>query len=149
MKTPREILLERHQTADPKLDLIRTDVLNREVRAAVVPETLPADAVGLPWQWLTVIRREILLPLRWHLAGLSAAWLVVALLNLDSSAVPSAGIARKNSPSPQQILAALRENRRQISELTEPPVQAGEAVPAPRTFVPKRRSERESTCAMA
>ena len=149
MKTPREILLERHQTAGPKLDLIRTDILNSELGAGVVPGTRLAKAAVSPWQWLTVIRREILQPFRWHLAGLGAAWLVVALLNLDPSAAPTVGVARKNSPSPQQILASLRENRRQITELTEPPVQAGEALPAPRTFVPKRRSERESTCGMA
>ncbi len=120
----------------------RVEILSAARRASD-PERSAGKLPAVPW-W-----REVLLPLRWHLAGLSAAWLVVALLNLNSSATPTAGVARNDSPSPQQILAALRENRRQITELTEPPIQAGEAMPAPRTFVPKRRSERETTCAMA
>ena len=149
MKTPRDLLLERHHASNANLNLIRTEVLNRELRAAVVPETRPADAAGFPWHWLKVIRREILRPFRWHLAGLSAAWLLIALLNLDPSSAATVRTARKDSPSPQQILASLRENRRQIVELTGSPSQAREAIPSPRTFVPKRRSERASTCAMA
>src|SRR6266852_4996453 len=58
--------------------------------------------------------RETLYSLRWHLAGMSAAWLVVALLNVQPSPAPTTIITRqKNSPSPRQLLMALRENRRQ------------------------------------
>ena len=147
MKTPRDLLLKRHHAAGPKLDRIRHEVLNRELRAAVVSETRRAEAAGFPWHWLTFIRREVLQPFRWHLAGMSTAWLITVFLNLDPAT--EVGIARTDGPSPRQILASLRENRRQITELTGPPVQAGEAIPAPRMPAPRRRSESVSNCAMA
>ena len=41
MKTPRDILLERHQAASPKLDAIRREIVdaefNREDRRCAVP----------------------------------------------------------------------------------------------------------------
>ena len=142
MKTPRELLLERHRSEGSRLDAIRRDVL-----VAVQPAS-----AGEPHRQAQPRRAAssllaLLLPFRWHLAGMSAAWLITAFLNMDSAT--EVGIARTDGPSPQQILASLRENRRQITELTGPPVQAGEAIPAPRIPAPRRRSESESNCAMA
>src|SRR3989442_889103 len=83
--------------------------------------------------------REFLPPFRWHLAGMSAAGLLIALLNIDHSSAPATITATQNTPSAQQLLTALRENRRQLLELIEPPVT--EPAPVPRTFVPPRRSQ--------
>ena len=92
--------------------------------------------------------REILYPLRWHLAGMSAAWLVVALLNVEPSPAPTAIMSRqKDSPSARQLLMALRENRRQLLELIGPPVT--EPAPPPRAPVPPPRSELRSATVMA
>ncbi|MGI8966819.1 MAG: hypothetical protein ACR2H1_12140, partial [Limisphaerales bacterium] len=79
--------------------------------------------------------------LRWHLAGMSAAWLLVAVLNFDHSSAPTANIARENSPSSEQRVMALRENRRQLAALLESPGNFAEPIPAPRIFIPRRRSE--------
>lgn len=117
MKTPREILLRQHQAATPKLDAIR---------AAVAAEIATP---GTPWlEWIR--------SLRWHLAALSAAWVVVMVLNIDHSPDAVAMIPRDKTPSAQQVWAALRENRRLLLEYSEIPSVESPAAPA-------RRSEME------
>jgi hypothetical protein len=79
---------------------------------------------------------------------MSAVWLVVALLNVEPSPAPANIMSsQKDSPSPRQLLMALRENRRQLLELIEPPVT--EPAPPPRAPVPPPRSELRSATAMA
>lgn len=89
--------------------------------------------------------RELLLPVRWHLAGMGALWMIVAILNVEPSSTPATTAQRR--PPPQQLLMALRENRRQISELIDPPTADSDALPEP--FVPRRRSETQLPTAMA
>jgi len=113
MKTPREILFQRHQATGPKLDAIRKAVV-----ASVYDRRTHLPAVtDRRYHW-----REFLISLRWHLAGMATAWLVIVLLNLNigqatnlASAIPRAKI-----PPPQIILAALRENRRELLEVIQP-----------------------------
>ena len=133
MKTPSELLFERHRTAEPKLDTLRQKTVSRLAKAPAVNSRPSAPRSS----W-----RDMLLSLRWHLAGLSAAWLVVLVLNIDHSQAPSPVLAKKNIPSPQQLLTALRENRRQVLEMTGPGVVAG--VPEAR-----RRSQLEARMEMA
>jgi len=170
MKTPRELLLERHRAAEPKLNTIRREVLQELERRAEAPDegqapdpfggarTFLSAATGFA-KWainprLTAVRtllrtgmptgmselrpswRKLLLSFRWHLAGLSAAWLIVLALNIDHSPAPSLALAKQNLPSPQQLLTALRENRRQVLEMTGPTITD----PVPES---RRRSELE------
>jgi hypothetical protein len=136
MKTPRDILFNRHQAVQPKLDAIRKTVI-WEGRRAAVPKYGVADTATLPvLSW-----REFFFSLRWHLAGMGAAWLLILLLNLNvghsatlASAVPAAKI-----PPPQIILASLRENRRELLQLIQP-VESREVRP-PKLFP---RSERHN-----
>ncbi len=86
--------------------------------------------------------REFLLSLRWHLAGMSAVWLMIVLLNLNvghsvslASAVPVGKI-----PSAQIILASLRENRRELLETIQSS-ESREARPS-KLFPIQPRSER-------
>jgi hypothetical protein len=133
MKTPREILLKRHQAAERKLDQIRKTAV-----AAVCDRHLDSPAVAdRRYCW-----RAFLFSLRWHLAGMSAAWLVIALLTLNvghatnlASAVPSGKI-----PPAQIILASLRENRRELLEMIQP-AETREARPV-KLFPLQPRSER-------
>jgi len=114
MKTPREILFQRHQAVEQKLDKIR----ERAVATACDPRMKYSLAV----KDRRCAMREFLFSLRWHLAGMGAAWLLIILLNLNvgqsaslASAVPAAKI-----PPPQIILASLRENRRELLQLIQP-----------------------------
>ena len=137
MKTPREILLQRHQAAEPKLDAIREKVV-WEGRRVAIGESKVADKATLPTRYW----HEFFFSLRWHLAGMGAAWLLIILLNLNvghsttlASAVPAAKI-----PPPQIILAALRENRRELLQLIQP-AESREVRPT-KLFPLQPRSER-------
>ena len=126
MKTPRELLLKHHREAEPRLDAIRRDAL------AILAT---AQAESTPMQFVDFFRS-----LRWHLAGLAAVWLFIAILHLDTGHAPlmAASTPRSKIPPPQIIMAALRENRRQLFEMIEPHSADAESRGF---FVPKPRSE--------
>jgi hypothetical protein len=140
MKTPREILFKRHQAAESKLDAIREMVL------AAVGDRHSARAIGTDRGYHL---REFLFSLRWHLAGMSAVWLVVALLNLNAghSANLASAMPREKIPPAQIILASLRENRRELLEMIQPS-ESRDARPA-KLFPLRPRSERPDGALMA
>ena len=114
MKTPREILLQRHQAAAPKLDAIRADVVAGLARPPAREE----------FSWRDVVRS-----LRWHLAAMSVVWVVVGILNMSGSPDAVASIPRDKIPTPQQLWASLRENRRLLLEYSDAPVVEASAPP--------------------
>jgi hypothetical protein len=118
MKTPREILLERHHAAAPKLDAIRAGVVAGLAR--------PAARETVSW-------RDFVRSLRWHFVALSAAWVVVAILNTDHSPGAMAKIPRDRIPTAQQLWASLRESRRLLQEYSDTPVVEPVAVPGRRS----------------
>ena len=123
MKTPREILLARHQAAKPKLDEIRREVLAesfgvwREVeRHAAIP-TAPDKAVS-PLRFATAVQnlwRELILPRPSAWVPVAAMWLVIAALKLSTPEAPHAA-AQKSSTSPQ-VLAEVRQQKLLFAEL--------------------------------
>jgi hypothetical protein len=121
MKTPREILLQRHQPVEPKLDAVRQNAL------------ASLERPGIAQSW-----REFVFSMRWHLAGMSAVWIAVLLLNLDSTSGSAMVIVREKLPPARDLLAALLENRRELLELTEAPAAIEPAA------LPPRRSENQS-----
>ncbi len=131
MKTPREILLQRHRSVTPRLDKIRSKV--------VADLTAPPDRESQQ-PVVAGFLREFLLPLRWHLAGMSALWLLAALLSIDRASTPSQ-TAKASSPSPQMAAATLFENRRQLAEMINSPTDdTAPPTTAPQPFIPRRRS---------
>jgi hypothetical protein len=132
MKTPRDILLEHHRAAAPKLDAIRRDVLNAG------GEQAPQDSWSL---------HGFLWSLRWHLAGMSAIWLVIIFLNMDPGQGPrmTAAVLPVKRASPQVVLLSLRENRRQIAELIGNPTTDADKQ---KDFLPKPQSERRGETMM-
>jgi hypothetical protein len=139
MNTPREVLLRQHQAAEPKLDAIREQVMaglttDAPVCVTRMSPTAPGGASTLQAGW-----RQFLWSLRWHLAGLTAAWLIVMALSIDQAPAPTARVARQDTPSQRQLLAALRENQRQLRELIGAP--AAEPAPAPQKPIPSPRSQ--------
>ena len=132
MKTLREVLLEKHQAVEPKLDAIREQV---NAGLAATTTDAPARSKQMASGWrpgpsaLESGWRQFVWSLRWHLAGLSAAWLVALTLNIDHTPDSTQGMTLREAPSPQQLLAALRENQRQLQELIAAP--ASEPAPEP------------------
>jgi hypothetical protein len=127
MKTPSEILLDRHASAQSKLDVIRRSVVAQFAR--------PSQS------W-----RERVIPLRWHLAGMAAVWTLVAFLHFERPPAPSALVAENNGSTPRDFLVALLENRRQLGEMIDSAVS--EVPPPPQPFVPRRRSEFQTASAV-
>ena len=131
MKTPRDILLQRHRPVEPELDKIREKVVT--TIGAARASNLPA---------VTTSRyplRDFIYSLRWQLTGLSAAWLVIVFmrLNMGSSTTLASALSAAKIPSPQIILASLQANRRELLQLIQP-AEARE-VRSPKIFP---RSER-------
>ena len=139
MKTPREVLFGQHQAAEAKLDAIREKVVaglapDALVRTKQIPPAVPREASALEAGW-----RQFWWSMRWHLAGLSAVWLVVMALSFDTSPAPTHAVGREDAPSQRQLLAALRENQRQLRELIGAP--AAEPASEPRKPTPSPRSQ--------
>ena len=139
MKTPREILLERHRAAEPKLDTIRERVVKikfREGRRVAVPKIRVAGTATLPF----LIWRELFLPSRRIWAGLAACWIFLALVNLSMDRHSHARIAVA-SATPEMI-QSYRQQERLLAELiggNEPRV-----ADAQRKFLPQPRSGRRA-----
>jgi len=130
MKTPREILLARHQAAELKLDAVR--------RAAVA--SLATDAQTRPVtsrSWLVALEEFLRIP-RPVLGGLAATWLVIIALNLASrdTAAPSSPAPLQMAKTSKDTLQALREQKRLFAELVgtlkDPEAEAPRFVPRPR-----------------
>jgi hypothetical protein len=134
MKTPREILFKRHQAAESKLDAIR------ETAVASVCDRRIANSPAITdrgYNW-----REFFFSLRWHLAGMGAAWLVIVLLNLNvgHSVSLASAMPREKIPSAQIILASLRENRRELLQMIQSPDSHDGG--SQRLILPQPRSQR-------
>jgi hypothetical protein len=139
MKTPREILLEQHRSAAPKLDAIRREVVkvvadvNRRkqpVRELTFAATL-ANAIRLSFL-------ELVWPCRRIWAGLAAVWVVILAVNF-SMRDNSQTMAMKSSPPSPEMILAFRQQEKLLAELIGPSETQVAAPPKP--FLPQPRSE--------
>ena len=138
MKTPREVLLARHQAAEPKLNALRRDVLANLSRT----ESCGGDGVN---RFAAACRELFRMP-RWAWSGLAAAWLVIVVLNIAAKETPAtqqapSAIAKRSTDT----LQALREQKKLFAELVGMRPETGDAE-APH-FVPRPRSERAEVTA--
>lgn len=138
MKTPREILLDRHRKAEARLDAIRERILATELPVEADSRSLPLDhsfslAVAGMKLW-----QELILPCRRIWCGLAAVWLVIAVMNVTSKDSPKIA-NRRTSPPNSEILMATREQRLLRQELL-----GSSIIPAaPPGVVPPRSERRE------
>jgi hypothetical protein len=121
MKTPREILLERHRAAVPQLDAIRREILDAKFRRRNLVATL--------WG-------ELILPSRRVWSGLAAAWLLILVVNFAERDPAPAG---KLSAAPAMI--SLGEQQRLLNEYFADRTPAADA-DREKTFSPKPRTEK-------
>ncbi len=121
MKTPREILLETHRHAEPKLDEIRTDVLRTTV--APVP-----SASNFP-SWLLTLWEQLVLPCRRPLIGFGVAWAAILLLHATAQSHQAVSPARPTRPT-ADVLAQLKEQWFLREELLGQPVSRQAKAPA-------------------
>jgi hypothetical protein len=135
MKTPREVLLARHQAAGAKLDRIRSEVLAGLSRP-------PAREGSLPVAVLLTLWRELIWPCRRTWVGLTAVWMALVVFNVAQTESARPAVA-KSATSPAETQMALLEQQRLLTELIGPSPQPSPAAP-PRRPKNQPRSERRS-----
>jgi hypothetical protein len=138
MKTPREILTERHQSVEPKLDALRHEVVAGHV---ITPQfqSGPKAAPGFqPRHFLRKLWQELVLPCRWAWSGMAAVWIAIVALNLGSSGgAPQMAAAKMPARNPE-VMAALKEQTQLRMQLLDQG-----AAPVARSIAPSPRSARE------
>jgi hypothetical protein len=139
MKTPRELLLQRHLAAEPKLKAICRVVVENIHNE----ETKQPSAVFVSW-FLGCSRnfwRELIWPNHRGWAGLAAVWAVILAMNLYS-ADPAARLVKAEAAPSTESLLVLRAQRRELAKLIEP-TETRDAE-KPKAFPPSPRSERRN-----
>ena len=132
MKTPREILLERHQAIEPRLDALRREVLVNQW------EPVTTHLLTRFWQ-------ELFWSCRRTWISLAVVWVALLLINL-SQREPASSRGRQSPPSPMTMMA-FRDQEALLQELLADRTPPVEAVPT-RPFEPKPRSEIARTTAV-
>lgn len=127
MKTPRELLLARHQAVEPQLDAVRRAVLGSLHRATDTPSAF-ASMASYGRDIFRLLHRFS----RLHWAALGAVWVLALMLNHESPAENPPLTTGFTPPPPRQILVSIRENRRQLREWLETPVLPPLPVPQAR-----------------
>ena len=109
MKTPREVILERDQTAEAKLEAIRAEDLALAARGQRQPSLSLAAIVQRLWL-------EALWPWRRVWIGVAASWLVILAFSLGTGDIPRTASARPPRPDPE-VLAVLQQQEELLTQL--------------------------------
>jgi hypothetical protein len=138
MKTPRDILLERHQSAAPKLDAIRREVViglnHQDTKAQRQAINLVSWCLGGSHKlWL-----ELIWPCRRIWTGLAAVWVLIFIINFSQR--DSSQIVMAKSAPPATMTMTFRDQQKLLNELF-----AERSLPMdaerPKFFSPKPRTE--------
>jgi hypothetical protein len=145
MKTPREILLARHRSTEPKLDRIRRDAVNQlnseGAKAQSTQSPFTASRLGNGRAFFRTLWLELIWPCRRTWVGLTAVWVALVVINLAQTEPARTAVA-KSTTSPTEVRMALLEQQRLLTELIGPPPQPSPAEPPRRKSVDQPRSER-------
>ena len=142
MKTPRELILGHHQSAESKLKAIGAKDLADYARSAAT-----ASAERRPSFSLACVARqfwrEALWPWRRAWIGVVAGWVVILALDLGTHDTPITASARPSRPNPE-VMAVLKQQEQLLTQL----LGTGTARPS-RARVPGPRSAAEPPNAAA
>ncbi len=152
MKTPREILLARHQATGLKLDRIRhavvAEIHNKETKTQSESEDFASWCLCCSQALCRKLWLELIWPCRRTWAGLAAVWVLLAVFNLTQTE-PARPALGKSTTSPVELQMAFAEQQRLLAELIGPPFQPSPTEPSRRKPAEQPRSERrlELLCA--
>ena len=151
MKTPRQVLLERHRGAEARLDVIRKEALATlaSERGAWVdggtfrmPDR-PTDRRGN----LSTIRRRLaawLWPSPWAWGGLSAAWVLIMTFSFAASRGSEEIVAARKPALPASVVEMASAQKQQLMDSLLD-LSSSESVTPPRPAVlPRPRSARKT-----
>jgi hypothetical protein len=134
MKTPRELLLEKHRRLESKLSQLDCKALAAYSRESARAKKLFHFS---PSALLMNLWAEAVLPWRRVWVGLATVWLCLVAVNLFVHAQPSHALVEASRPDPQTRMVLL-EQHRMLAQLLEPGTAASQtrpAVPGPRSDV--------------
>lgn len=134
MKTPRELLLGRHRSIEPKLDSIRASALKMVNNEETKKRSF--DLVAWFLCCSQAVWRELILPARRVWAGLAAVWLVIVAVNLAEFTHETRQMA-KLKPETVELLAAWRQQQRLAQSVDVTPQTTGRHPSVP----PRSRSD--------
>lgn len=115
MKTPRQILFQKHAASVPKLDRLRAEVLQQQGPRAVAPSRFRAEnfaALAVEKLWA-----ELIWPYRRVWAGLAAVWIVLLAVQFGTHQNPE---TTPRVTSAAELAAALEQRRQLLAELFRP-----------------------------
>ena len=124
MKTPKEILLETHQSLAPRLDKLREEVLAAELSQATSPVLIKRRNIFTAI--ILKLWNELIWPSRRTWAGLAAVWVALAVVHFSQH---DRGATFQVSPDPQ-ILEAWNEQQAIFEQLANERRQLAEKTPA-------------------
>jgi hypothetical protein len=134
MKTPRELILERHQSAEAKLKAIRAEDLAACARSAAEPARQPRPVFDL----LAAARsfwQDAFWPWRRAWIGMVAIWVVILAFGLAAHDTPRTASTSPARPD-RQALAVLQEQKQLLTQLLgsgAPPLVSHLRTPGPRS----------------
>jgi len=136
MKTPRELILERHQSAEAKLKTIRAEDLAAYARSAAQVSRQRPPAFDL---FTAAVRfwQEALWPWRRAWIGMAAIWVFILAFSLATGETPRTASTRPPRPDPE-VLAVLQEQKQLLTQLLDPgapPLASRIRTPGPRSAV--------------
>lgn len=138
MKTPRDILLNRHRAAAPKLDAIRHAVVGELSHQKTKEQGFPASLAAALLGGSNKLWLELVWPSRRIWTGLAAVWVLLAIVNISQRDGSQVHLAKSSSPAAMTM--TFRDQQKMLNELF-----ADRSVPAeadrPRIFSPKPRTE--------
>jgi hypothetical protein len=136
MKTPREVLLERHQAAAPKLDAIRREVVAGLNHEDTKTQNWAFHFVSSCLGCFSKLWQELVFPSRRIWAGLATAWLLILAVNFSLRDPAQTTSLKSSSP---EIFMSFRQQERLLAELTGP--DDWRIAEPPKKFSPKPRTE--------
>lgn len=137
MKTPRQILFQKHESSVLKLDRLRAEVLRQQWARSAEPA--PSRGRNLIAVAAEKLWAELIWPCRRVWAGLAVVWIVLLGVQLDTPWSPEAA---PRVTSSADLAAALEQRRQLLAELFRPPPPPAEPPKRP----PQARAPDHFTC---
>ena len=144
MKTPRELILERHQSAEAKLKAIRAEDL-----AACTRSAAPADRPAPPALDLVTAAvrfwQEALWPWRRAWIGIAVIWVFILAFSLADGETVRTASSKPPRPDPE-VLAVLQEQKQLLTQLLgtgESPLISRLLTPGPRSAIERPPGKHE------
>jgi hypothetical protein len=137
MKTPRELLLARHQAADSKLDNIRHETMAQLSRQSAKTQNGRQNLASWCLGGLENLWAELILPSRRIWTGLATTWVLILATNFTLRELSQPANPELSKP---QIVMSLPQQERLLAELTGPGEPATAEPPKP--YVPRPSSRR-------